>query len=128
MSVFSHTAAREIVAERRKAAHDVATDLFNLELAIDQALAAAAKLSATIPKSRIKAKIAATVGQDAIRSIGDVLSALHAARAGTVDAHNQFADVHQRLFRETYASGDLWKFLEPSASANVVQIVKSEAA
>lgn len=128
MSVFSHSAAREIVAERRQAAHDVAADLFSLEVAIDNAMAAAAKLSATIPESRLKAKIAATVGQDAIRSIGDVLSALHAARAGAVDAHNQFADVHKQLFRETYASGDLWKFLEGSAGDNVVQMVTSEAA
>lgn len=128
MSTFSHSAARQILADRRNAAKQVATDLFALELAIDQALAAAARLSATIPESRIRAKVAATVGQEAIQSVGDVLSALHAARAGAVDAHNKFADVHQQLFQETYASGDLWKFLEPSASDNVINLPRAEAA
>lgn len=128
MTVYTHSAAREILAERRKAAHDVAADLFALEMAIDNALAAAARLSGTIPEARIRARMAATVGQDAIRSVGALVAALHAAREGAVDAHNRFADLHEKMFRHAYASGDLWKLLEDSDTGNVVRMTAQETA
>jgi hypothetical protein len=107
----------QMVRDRHAAADEIAENLFNFEVALDAAIAAAGRLTSSIPEARMKAKVSAVAGQDAMGRIGDALASLHAARASAVVAHHEFATLYQQMFRKTFASGDLWKFATPSASA-----------
>jgi hypothetical protein len=115
-----------MLIERRKAANDVAEKLFEFEAAIDQALACAGRLSASIPEARMNAKLSAVVGQDAIAMLGDALASLYAARAQTVAAHHALAEVHQQIGLKVFASGGLWKFAE-NADRGLTLVTKKAA-
>jgi hypothetical protein len=94
---------------RRQAAAEVASKLFALEAAIDQALVCAGELMAAAPQARMKAKLSAVVGQDAMDFLGASSSSLNAARGQIVAAHHALADIHEQIGLKTFASGDLWK-------------------
>ena len=115
-----------MLIERRKAANDVATKLFELEAAIDQAMVCAGQLAAAMPKARMDAKLSAVIGQDAFDLVSDSLTSLCAARGKTVAAHNALAEVHQQIGLWIFAAGDEWKPF-PSLQAEL-SLVKTQAA
>jgi hypothetical protein len=86
-----------MLKKRIEAAEMIAQRLFAAELAIDEALACAAKLTSIMPSARIHANIAAEVGQDAIESSTDALAALTAARKAIVSTHQRLSDAQSQI-------------------------------
>ncbi|MET3723460.1 hypothetical protein [Sphingomonas trueperi] len=82
---------------RLKVMKDVVRDLHEAEIAFDDAISAVATLSAALPQARIRAKVAATVGQGVIDSVLQACSLIGQARAKLVDTHNQLSDVKDQL-------------------------------
>ncbi|MCS6986346.1 MAG: hypothetical protein NZM40_02760 [Sphingomonadaceae bacterium] len=82
---------------RREIAQQLATGLFDAEIAIDQALAKAAALMSTMPTARLDARVSATVGQPAVDHVAAAIAALSAARAEMVKAHHAFADLQAQF-------------------------------
>lgn len=117
-----------MLIERRKAATDVATKLFELEAAIDQAMMCAGQLAAAMPQARMDAKLSAVVGQEALSLVSDSLNALCAARGKTVAAHNVLAEVHQQIGLKVFAMGDLWKAPALLAQQPGLTLVPNQAA
>ena len=112
--------------DRRIAANSVAEKLFELEVAIDHALACAGQLTSSLPEARIRAKLSAVVGQEAIGQVGEAVAALYAARSKTVTAHNSLAEVHEQIGLKTYASGMLWKAMADTKQP--LELVRTKAA
>lgn len=106
--------------DRLGAAKDVATRLFALEVAIDEAIARAAEFTASMPEARNRANVSAVVGQDAIAKAGLALNTLIAARQQVVEAHDTLADVRDQMGLRTHMSGDAWK-IKPSAVLTIVR-------
>jgi hypothetical protein len=115
--------------DRITAAKDVASALFALETAIDEALVCAAALTIALPAARTRARLSATVGHQATILTGEAMSALLEARSNAVAAHGSLADVRDELGLKTFASGDLWK-LAPTKSETEkrLTIISSNAA
>ena len=95
--------------DRLTAAKMVAEKLVALEDAIDAAIICAAELAA--PQARKKANLSAIVGQEAIAMTGEALAALYTARARTVAAHGEYAEVRDQIGIKPSMTGDLWKFV-----------------
>lgn len=95
--------------DRMAAARLVADKLLAFENAIDDALIAAAELTAAAPAARRQAKVSPIVGHEALALTGEAMAALHNARAKIVAAHNAFAEVRDELGIPTRAGGMLWK-------------------
>ena len=113
--------------ERRQAASDVAEKLFALEAAIDQAIMRAGALSTAIPEARLRTKLSAIIGQDAIDRVGASLRSLSAARAEAIAAHHALAEVHQQIGLKTYAGGGLWKFAASTDSKPLALVAQNAA-
>jgi hypothetical protein len=97
--------------DRLTAAKMVAEKLVALEDAIDAAIICAAELAAAAPQARRKANLSAIVGQEAIAMTGEALAALYTARARTVAAHGEYAEVRDQIGIKPSMTGDLWKFV-----------------
>jgi len=104
--------------DRIAAARLIAEKLAACEAAIDDALTSAAELTVATPAAQRRARVSATVGQDAIALTGEAIAALHAARAKIVGAHHAFAEVRDGLGLTPYAGGDLWKLVKGAAADN----------
>lgn len=97
--------------DRLTAAKMVAEKLVALEDAIDTAIICAAELAAVAPQARRKANLSAVVGQAAIAMTGEAIAALYTARAHTVAAHSEYAEVRNQIGIKPSMTGDLWKFV-----------------
>lgn len=91
--------------ERRQAAGEVAQKLFEAELAIDQALTKTAELVGILPAARLKANLAATIGQPAVDGATGAVAALSQARRSIVVTHEELAAAHRRIGLGRFASG-----------------------
>ena len=94
---------------RERIAHDVASKLVEVETRIDEAIAAASALLATMPTARLQAKVAASVGHDAMASTANALTSLMGARKDFVSVHEDLAVLRDQLGLRVVAGGDLWK-------------------
>jgi hypothetical protein len=81
------------------------------KMVADAAIICAAELAATAPQAQKRAKLSAVVGQNAIAMTGEALAALYAARARTVEAHGEYAEVRDQIGIKPSMTGDLWKFV-----------------
>jgi hypothetical protein len=93
--------------ERKKAAEQVARRLFAAEAAIDTAISRAADLAAVMPAVREDARLSALIGQDAIESAIEAISALSAARRGIVETHKNLSVVQAQIGLGAMAMGGL---------------------
>lgn len=84
---------------------DVVRDLHEAEIAFDDAISAVARLGAMLPQARIRARVAATVGQGVIDNVLAACSLAGQARAKLVETHNQLNDVKAQLGLATVAAG-----------------------
>lgn len=66
---------------------DLARQLYVAERALDVAIAEANDLAAMMTRGRLKARLAACVGQDALAEVGALVANLTTHRAGIVRAH-----------------------------------------
>lgn len=93
------------MSERQEIAADVAAALFEAELAIDQALSKTAELISILPTARLRARLAATVGQSAVDGAAGAVTALSQARRSIVTTHEELAAAHRRIGLGRFASG-----------------------
>ena len=68
---------------------DLARHLYAAERALDTAIASAAELSSAMTRGRIKHRIAAEVGQDALLEVGQLIGNLALQRQALINAHRQ---------------------------------------
>lgn len=85
------------MSERQAIANDLAHDLYQLETAIDAAIAAAGGLVSRLPAYRVEASLSAVAGQDAFASLGEAVSTLAAARGLVVRGHNQLEALRRAM-------------------------------
>jgi hypothetical protein len=91
-------ARRKIMPKhRREVAEGVAKALFETERAIDGALATAAGFVGAMPLARQDARLAASVGQDALTHAVEAMAALNEARMKIVAAHEALAVVQGQI-------------------------------
>jgi hypothetical protein len=107
---------------RERIAQDVASKLIEVETRIDEAIAAASALLATMPNARLQAKVAASVGHDAMAQTADALTSLMGARRNVVSVHEDLAELRDQLGLRVVAGGDLWKLPAP----NLLQVVAND--
>ncbi|MBZ6380102.1 hypothetical protein B5C34_14495 [Pacificimonas flava] len=91
--------------ERLTAAQSVAARLHEAEAALDQAIQAAALLSAEMPRARADAKVSALFGQEAMESAHGVLAQLVGARRDLCDTHERLDGVKSGIGLKTRMLG-----------------------
>ncbi len=105
-----------MLKERRRAAEQVAAELFQAEAAIDAALNKTAALTAVVPAARAEAGLSALYGQDVIERLSETIAALAMARRGIVECHKELATVRQQIgLGAVVMEGDV--YVKPSAHA-----------
>jgi hypothetical protein len=115
-----------MLKERRKAMDQVAERLFAAEKAIDEAVTAAAQLSAALPTARAEANLSVLIGQDAMESAAESLSALIRARQALVSTHIRLDEAKTQIGLRAVAVGG--GMIKPSGSASHLEVVGQEAA
>ena len=94
-----------MLKQRRDAAQQLATRLFETESAIDDAISKMADLTGYMPVARTSANLSAVVGQEAISQAAQTLSALIDARAQIVETHHRLADARDQIGLREMAMG-----------------------
>jgi hypothetical protein len=100
-------------SHRLTIAHSVARHLFAAEEAIDLALARIAELNAALPRARLDARLAACIGQDAIRSATGAAMLIAQAREQIITTHASLKSASDDIGLRATSYGDLLK--SPSA-------------
>jgi hypothetical protein len=83
--------------QRRIVAQEVAQKLGAVEQQIDQALVAAAGLLGALPDARVRARLSAVVGQDALDLVAQATVILSQARGKFVEAHHALAQTGEEI-------------------------------
>lgn len=91
--------------QRKDAALNLSSRLFETEKAIDEAIAKMADLAGYMPIARQSANLSAVVGHEALNSAGQTLVALIAARGEIVETHNHLAKARDEIGLRTFALG-----------------------
>ncbi len=104
----------------------LAGKLLSTENAIDDAIINAAELTCASPRARRMANVSPLVDEKALALVGEAVAALHLARTKIAEAHHAYADIRDDLRLTPYATGDLWKLANASASS--MAVVQNEAA
>ena len=86
-----------MLKERRLAAQEVATALFDAETAIDAALSKTAALTGVMPSLRKAAGASALIGQDAVERASQAIMALAEARRAIVETHKELSVVQGQI-------------------------------
>lgn len=107
---------------RERIAQDVASKLVEVETRLDEVIVAASALLATMPAARLQARVAASVGHDAMANTTNALTRLMGARQDFVSVHEDLALLRDQLGLRVIAGGDLWKLPAP----NLLQIVAND--
>ena len=95
--------------QRLNAAREIADQLFAAERAIDDAVAQVAALTACMPRARMEANIAATVGHAALERSASTMAALIQARGEIIAAHEALAEAKDQIGLRTVAVGGMYK-------------------
>jgi hypothetical protein len=91
--------------ERIETTNSVANQLFAAEAAIDNAICEVAKLSAMMPEARLRVKVAASLGHEALKHAGESLTSLIEARASVVCVHTELDQAKTDIGLRTYGIG-----------------------
>src|SRR5688572_28703430 len=86
-----------MLKERRLAAEQVASALFEAEAAIDAALSKTAQLTGVMPSLRKMAGASALIGQDALERASEAIMALAEARRAIVETHRELSVVQGQI-------------------------------
>lgn len=86
-----------MLKERRLAAEQVASALFEAETAIDAALSKTAQLTGVMPSLRKMAGASALIGQDAVEHASQAIMALAEARRAIVETHKELSIVQGQI-------------------------------
>ncbi|WP_068093629.1 hypothetical protein [Novosphingobium rosa] len=96
-------------AQRQAIAHSVAARLFAAEEAIDLALARIAELNAALPLARLDARLAASIGQDAILTSASAMVLVAETRDKIVATHVNLKKASDDIGLAEVSYGDLLK-------------------
>ncbi len=96
-------------AQRQAIAHTVAQRLFAAEEAVDLALARIAELNAALPLARLDARLAASIGQDAIASSASAMVLVAETRDKIVATHANLKRASDDIGLGEVSYGDLLK-------------------
>lgn len=109
-----------MLKERLAAAHEVASRLERLEIAIDEAIRASADMTAALHSAQSRAKLSPTVGDTAFQNVGQAMTGMLAARTASVALHQELAVIRNRmgLRHRVSAIGDLEKLVPKSSLPN----------
>jgi hypothetical protein len=117
-----------MLKERRLAAESVAEQLFAAEAAIDAAIAAVARLTATMPQARLDANLAPMIGHDALMKASQTCASLVEARAGICATHEALAIAQKQIGLGAVAFGSLVKLdMERKTSIRAVDASEQPA-
>ena len=86
-----------MLKERRLAAEQIATALWDAESAIDVALTKTANLTGLIPSLRRQAGASALIGQEAMERASQAVMTLAEARRALVEAHKELTIAQQQV-------------------------------
>jgi hypothetical protein len=86
-----------MLKERRMAAEQIATALWDAESAVDVALAKAANLTGVMPALRRQAGASALIGQEAVERASQAIAALAEARRALVEAHKELTIAKEQV-------------------------------
>ena len=100
-------------AQRQAIARHVAECLFAAEAALDVAVARIAELNAALPLARLDARLAATIGQDAIHNSASAMMLIAQTREKIVITHMSLKEASDAIGLKELSYGDLLK--APSA-------------
>lgn len=113
---------------RHAIAQGVAEQLHAVEAAIDNAVACAAQLTATMPRARTDARFPAQVGQEAMGKAAEAVTALVQARGRIVEAHQALDAVRTDWHIPEVGVGDLVPKVPPAMrEADTVQPLRRVA-
>lgn len=116
-----------MLRERLKIAQEVADQLADAERRNDMALAATARLAATMLEARMQLNVAAQVGQPAFSAVASTFERQASSRQLLVDAHEALNDTRRFVGLQHYmigGGGD--KQVPPSIGA--LHLVETSAA
>ncbi len=86
-----------MLVKRRNAMEAVAPELFATELAIDEAILQATRLTASLITQRRNAGLSAVVGQDVIERSSATFATLVAARREIIATHEELGSLKKQL-------------------------------
>lgn len=86
-----------MLKERMVAAEKIATELFEAENAVDQAIIKLAKLAGTLPVARFDTNMSAIVGQDAVAKVTQAVAAAGQVRQMVTDAHQALSETQRQV-------------------------------
>jgi len=86
-----------MLKERRQAAEQIATALWDAESAIDVALTKTANFTGLIPALRRQAGASALIGQEAMERASQAVMTLAEARRALVEAHKELTIAQQQV-------------------------------
>jgi hypothetical protein len=113
---------------RHAIAQGVAEQLQAVEAAIDNAVACAAQLTATMPRARTDARFPAQVGQEAMGKAAEAVTALVQARGRIVEAHQALDMVRTDWHIPEVGVGDLVPKVPPGFAADETAPVRLRVA
>jgi hypothetical protein len=96
-------------AQRQAIARTVAQRLFAAEEALDLAAARIAELNAALPLARLDARLAATIGQDAVQSSASAMILVAQTRGKIVATHAHLKQASDDIGLKEVSYGDLLK-------------------
>jgi hypothetical protein len=115
--------------QRRIVAQEVADKLGAVERQIDQTLVAAGVLLSALPDARVRARLSAVVGQDALDLVAQATVILSQARGKLVEAHHALAETSEQIGVGRVVADIGTKTVPPSGEINApVVLSRSRAA
>lgn len=112
-----------MLKERRFAAEQIASALFDAETAIDEALTKTAALAGAIPALRKRAGASALIGQEAMERASQAVLALAEARRAVVETHKELtvaqAQIGLGAVKMSGTNGDGGSKPQPTVEAQV---------
>lgn len=109
-------------AQRQAIARTVAQRLFAAEEALDLAAARIAELNAALPLARLDARLAATIGQEAVQSSASAMILVAKTRGEIVATHTHLKKASEDIGLKEVSYGDLLKTSELAAPAALPQL------
>ena len=114
---------KNMLKERLELANQVAAQLSEVEAAIDNAIAKAGTLMATLPAAQAAAKLSPVVGDTTFGHLGAAVAALCDGRSRMVAVHHELDNVKDHLGLRNFkivGTGDAGKILPASARNDAI--------
>lgn len=122
-TLASRPGGKKMLKERLELANHVAVQLSEVEAAIDNAIAKAGTLMATLPAAQTAAKLSPVVGDTTFGHLGAAVAALYDGRSRMVAVHHELDSVKNHLGLRNFkvvGTGDAGKILPATARNDAI--------